>query len=293
MLGALSTAVEIGLPALVGFLYLHRCQALAASGRAPSSARQLCFAAGIAVWVAATLTPLAKLAEELVSAHMVQHLLLTDLAAVLIVLGINGAILAPVLRGLRGARWILLPLPVVALWIAGFYIWHVPILYEGALESPALHGAEHGTFLATGVGKWLLLLGPVAVAAVGMAARLGLAVLSHLSVAALGNAFMWAGTPFYSAYESTAADRGIDPIADQSIAGAIMTVEGMLLTIGLGAWLLLSWAKEDTARQELIDLAQRRGVPLSEERARRAARAGQAGQLRERIEREAGNAATR
>ncbi|HKF83718.1 MAG TPA: cytochrome c oxidase assembly protein [Solirubrobacterales bacterium] len=293
MVGALSTAVEIGLPALVGFLYLRRCQALAGSGRAPSSARQLCFAAGIAVWVAATLTPLAKLAEELVSAHMVQHLLLTDLAAVLMVLGINGAILAPVLRVLRGARWILLPLPVVALWIAGFYIWHVPILYEGALESPALHGAEHGTFLATGVGKWLLLLGPAAVAAVGMAARLGLAVLSHLSVAALGNAFMWAGTPFYSAYESTAADRGIDPIADQSIAGAIMTVEGMLLTIGLGAWLLLSWAKEDTARQGLIDLAERRGVPLSEERARRAARAGHAGQLRERIEREAGNAATR
>jgi len=51
---------------------------------------------------------------------------------------------------------------------------------------------------------------------------------------------------------------------------------------------LLSWAKEDTARQELIALAERRGVPLSEERERRAARAGQTGQLRERIEREAG-----
>jgi putative membrane protein len=291
LVGALSTAVEIGLPALVGFLYLRRCQTLAASGRAPSSARQLCFAAGIAVWVAATLTPLAKLAEELVSAHMVQHLLLTDLAAVLLVLGINGAVLAPVLRGLRGARWILLPLPVVALWIAGFYIWHVPILYEGALESPALHGAEHGTFLATGVGKWLLLLGPAAVAAVGMAARLGLAVLSHLSVAALGNAFMWSGSVFYPAYEVTANERGVDPIADQSIAGAIMTVEGMMLTIGLGAWLLLRWAKEDTARQDLLDLAERRGVPLSEERARRAAAAGQAEQLRERIEREANNAA--
>jgi putative membrane protein len=286
MVGFLSTAVEVGLPALVGFLYFRRCQSLAASGRAPSSARQLSFAAGIMVWVLATLTPLAKLAEELVSAHMVQHLLLTDLAAVLLVLGINGAVLAPILRGLRGMRWILLPLPVLLLWIAGFYIWHLPVLYEGALESAPLHGAEHGTFLATGIGKWLLLLGPAAVAAVGIAARIGLAVLSHVSVAALGNAFMWSGSVFYPAYEQTASERGIDPIADQSVAGAIMTVEGMLLTIGLGAWLLLRWAKEDTARQELIDLAERQGVPLSEERARRAAAAGQADQLRERIERE-------
>lgn len=243
------------------------------------------------MWVAATLTPLAKLAEELVSAHMVQHLLLTDLAAVLLVLGITGPVLAPILRGLRGMRWLLLPLPVVALWIAGFYIWHLPPLYEGALESPALHGAEHGTFLATGIGKWLLLLGPAAVAAVGVVARLGLAIVSHLSVAVLGNAFMWSGSVFYPAYEQTARARGIDPIADQSVAGAIMTVEGMLLTIGLGAWLLLRWAREDTARQDLLDLAERRGVALSEERARRAAAAGQAAQLRERIEREASNAA--
>ncbi len=175
--------------------------------------------------------------------------------------------------------------------IGGFYIWHLPVLYEGALESPALHGAEHGTFPATGIGKWLLLLGPAAVAAVGITARIGLAVLSHLSVAALGKAFMWSGSVFYPAYGKTANARGTSPIADQSVAGAIMTVEGMLLTIGLGAWLLLRWAKEDTARQDLLDLAERRGVSLSEERARRAAAAGQADQLRERIEREAGHAA--
>lgn len=291
MLGVLSTAMEIGLPALVSFLYWRRCQTLAATDREPSAARQFSFAAGIFVWVLSTLTPLARLAEELVSAHMVQHLLLTDLAAVLIVLGINGAVLAPVLRALHPIRWVLAPLSVVVLWIAGFYVWHLPVLYEGALESPLMHGAEHGTFLVTGIGKWLLLLGPAAVAAVGIAARIGLAVVSHLSVAALGNAFMWAGTPFYPAYESTALDRGISPLTDQSIAGAIMTVEGMFFTLGLGAWLLLRWAKEDTARQDLLDLAERHGVPLTDERARRAAAAGEVELLRSRIERQAGAAA--
>lgn len=281
------TALEIALPALVALLYWRRCQPLAPSGRAPSTARQLSFAAGISVWVFSTLTPLAALAEELVSAHMVQHLLLTDLAAVLLVLGLNGAVLAPVLRALHPVRWLLLPLSILVLWIVGFYVWHLPVLYEGALESSALHGAEHGTFLITGIGKWLLLLGPAAVAAVGIAARIGLAVVSHLSVAVLGNAFMWAGTPFYPAYEASATERGVSPLVDQSIAGAIMTVEGMFLTLGLGAWLLLRWAKEDSARQDLLDLANRRGVPLSEERAHRAAAAGAADRLRERIESEA------
>lgn len=293
MVNVVSTAFEIALPALVAALYWRRCQTLTPSGRAPSTARQLSFAAGIAVWVFSTLTPLAKLAEELVTAHMVQHLLLTDLAAVLIVIGVNGAVLAPVLRVLHPVRWLLAPLAVVVLWIFGFYVWHLPALYEGALESPPLHGAEHGTFLVTGIGKWLLLLGPAAVAAVGIAARIGLAVVSHLSVAGLGNIFMWAGTPFYPAYEATAIERGISPVTDQSIAGAIMTVEGMFLTIGLGAWLLLRWAREDTARQDLLDYAEQRGVPLSEERARRAAAAGEIDRLRARIEREAGHAAAR
>lgn len=287
MLDTISTALEIALPALLALLYWRRCQTLAPSGREPSVARQLSFAAGIGVWVLSTLTPLAALAEELVSAHMVQHLLLTDVAAVLLVLGVNGAVLAPVLRALHPVRWLLAPLSVVLIWIIGFYVWHLPVLYEGALENSVLHGAEHGTFLVTGIGKWLLLLGPAAVAAVGIAARIGLAVVSHLSIAVLGNAFMWAGTTFYPAYEATAIERGISPLTDQSIAGAIMTVEGMFLTLGLGAWLLLRWAKEDTARQDLLDLAQRHGVPLSEERARRAAAAGEADRLRERIEREA------
>jgi hypothetical protein len=75
------------------------------------------------------------------------------------------------------------------------------------------------------------------------------------------------GTPFYPAYETTALERGVSPVTDQSIAGAIMTVEGMFLTLGLGAWLLLRWAKEDTARQDLLDFAERHGVALSEERA--------------------------
>lgn len=292
MFDPLFTAAEVLLPALVAWLYLRRCRTLQSVGRAPSAARQLTFAAGILVWAAVTLTPLARLAEELVSAHMVQHLLLTDLAAVLMVLGLTGPVLAPVLRRMKRLRWLLLPIPALALWIVGFYGWHLPPLYEGALDSAAIHGAEHGTFLVTGIGKWMLLVGPAVVAA-GFAIRLGVAVVGHLSVAALGNVFMWSGTAFYPAYAQSAQDLGVSPLTDQSVAGAIMTVEGMVLTLGLGAWLLLRWASEETERQELLELAERRGRPLAEERARRAVAGGYADRLRSELTEEGKGATAR
>ena len=86
----------------------------------------------------------------------------------------------------------------------------------------------------------------------------------------LGNIFMWSNTAFYPAYAPGQAEFGIDPIADQSTAGVLMTVEGGLVTLGVLAWLFLKWAQQDTERQALIELAEERGVPLSEGRAERA-----------------------
>ena len=62
-----------------------------------------------------------------------------------------------------------------------------------------------------------------------------------------------------------------------------MTIEGGLVTLGVLAWLFLRWAQQDTERQELLDLAEDRGVDLSDARAERAVRAGQGGRLAERI----------
>ena len=288
MLGVLSTAMEIGLPALVSFLYWRRCQTLAATDREPSAARQFSFAAGIFVWVLSTLTPLARLAEELVSAHMVQHLLLTDLAAVLIVLGINGAVLAPVLRALHPIRWVLAPLSVVVLWIAGFYVWHLPVLYEGALESPLMHGAEHGTFLVTGIGKWLLLLGrrrsPPLVSPPGSASPSSPTSRSPRSATPSCGRGRLSIRP-----TNRLRWIAVSPLTDQSIAGAIMTVEGVFFTLGLGAGCCFAGPRR-TPPAKTSSTWPVSGVPLTDERARPAAAAGEVELLRSRIERQAGAA---
>ena len=78
---------------------------------------------------------------------------------------------------------------------------------------------------------------------------------------------------------------GISPGADQNAAGAIMMIEGSLLTIGLFGWLFARAAREGEERQALLDLAQARGIELSDARAARAVAAGRGAELRRRIER--------
>src|ERR1700738_2235131 len=99
-LGA-STLIEAALQlaplALIGMLYARRVHALAAAGHATAPWRQASFYAGLAVILAA-LAGLGSPSDELLYAHMIEHLLLGDIAALLIVLGLTGPVLAPVLR---------------------------------------------------------------------------------------------------------------------------------------------------------------------------------------------------
>jgi len=101
--------------------------------------------------------------------------------------------------------------------------------------------------------------------------------------AALGNVFMWSGTVLYPEYAAGEAFWGIAPLTDQGTAGVIMMLESTLLTFATLAWLFLRWAEEDTRRQQLIELAEARGVPLDDARARRAVSAGEADRLEKRL----------
>src|SRR6202012_605712 len=111
--------------------------------------------------------------------------------------------------------------------------------------------------------------------------------------AALGNIFLWSGTVFYSYYLHGDAAYNISPLADQSIAGAIMMVEESILTLGLFCWLFLRAAKEGEERQNLLDYAQANGLELRERRAARAVAAGRGAELQRRLESRTGPGAER
>src|ERR671927_164657 len=84
-------------PLIAALLYAKRASTLAARGRPVPAWRQACFASGLLVIGAAIFSPLGHLSEELVLAHMVEHLLIGDIAALLLVLGLTGPLLQPLL----------------------------------------------------------------------------------------------------------------------------------------------------------------------------------------------------
>jgi putative membrane protein len=266
--------------------YVTRARTLAARERPVPAWRQACFAGGLGLILVALASPVGHIAEELVVAHMVEHLMIGDLAALLIVLGLTGPLLQPLLAN-RWLGWLRVfghPLVALPLWAADLYVWHVPALYQAALASEPLHALQHACFLGFGIAMWMALLGPLPKPAwFGNGARLIYVVAVRLGGAALANVLIWAGTPLYPDYAGGDAFWGISPLADQGAAGVVMMIEGGLVTLGLFAWIFFRAAREGEERQRLIDLAAERGVALEEGRAARAAAAGQGARLEERL----------
>ena len=252
-----SLALQLAPVALIGFLYGRRALRLGRRGTPVPTLRRLSFALGLVLYLAAVSPPLERLGEErLFSAHMLQHVVLGDLAALFLVLGLTGPMLRPVLALPVVGRLRVLAHPLVALplWAANLYLWHLPVLYEGALRHDALHALEHACFLGFGMLMWAAVVEVVPGPAwFGTGWKLAYVVVVRLLETVLGNIFFWSGEPVYDTYARADRIWGISPLADQGYAGGIMMVEGSLVTIAALAWLFLRLAKEGELRQELLE----------------------------------------
>jgi cytochrome c oxidase assembly factor CtaG len=286
-----TAVIQIGPLVLMGLMYAQRVRTLAYDGRSVPGWRQGCFYGGFVV-IAAALTSLGKASQELLWVHMIEHLLLGDIAALLIVLGLTGPLIAPILTFKIGSlrpfdRLRALSHPAIAfpLWAIDLYAWHVPVFYEAALRHAGVHALEHAMFLGFGINMWMCLFGPLPTPEwFGNLGKLIYILAVRLTGTVLGNVFLWSGTIFYPFYLHGDAVHHISPLADQNIAGAIMMVEESILTLGLFCWLFLRAARESEERQNLLDFARANGLELSEARAARAVSAGRGAELRHRLE---------
>src|SRR5689334_16858829 len=276
------------LPATIaGVLYALRAHALRRTPRAVPAVRQATFYGGLGL-IVVTLTMTGRLSDELFAAHMAEHLLIGDVGALLLVLGLTAPVLAPILRikALDRLRVIAHPLVAFPLWAINLYLWHAPALHEAAVRHAGVHALQHMSFVFFGANMWMALLGPLPKPTwFGNLAKLVYVIAVRFTGAVLGNVFVFGGHVFYDVYAAGERAHGISPGADQNAAGAIMMIEGSLLTLALFGWLFMRTAREGEERQELLDLAAARGVELSDARAARAVAAGRGAELRERIER--------
>jgi len=280
---------QLGPLAVIGLLYSRRAHVIARQGRAVPGWRQACFYGGC-IAIGAALTALGNGSQELLTIHMIEHLMLGDVAALLIVLGLTGPLIAPILRIGFFDRLRILAHPLIAfpLWAVDLYVWHVPVFYEAALRYEGVHALEHAMFLGFGVNMWMCLFGPLPMPRwFGNLAKLGYIVAVRLTGTVLGNIFLWSGSVFYPFYAHGESVWHVSPIADQNIAGAVMMVEESILTLCLFCWLFLRSAKQGEERQDLLDFARSSGLELTEERATRAVSAGRGAELRRRLEHQA------
>jgi putative membrane protein len=273
-------------PAVAAWAYWRRARTLSERGTPVATWRQACWYGGLALIAVTLSSPIAIISDELFAVHMVEHLLIADLGALLLVLGLTGPLLAPMLR-IRELRWLrVLGHPAVALplWAIDFYVWHLPLLYQGAIANDWVHALQHMLFLTCGIAMWMALLGPLPKPAwFGNVARLAYIVLVRLIESVLANVLLWSGTVLYPRYAAGERKWHVTALNDQSVAGAIMMIEGSVLTIALFGWLFLRAARESEERDELRELAAASGVDLDERRAARAVAAGRGHALRERI----------
>jgi len=266
--------LQLGLVVAAGVAYAARAATLRARGRPLPRRRRVCFGAGIALVVLAFASPLDAVGEErLFSMHMLQHLLLGDLAPLLVVLGLDGPVLRPLLavRPIRSLRLVAHPLAALPLWAANLALWHLPALYDAALAHAPLHALQHALFFGCGVLVWAALLEPLPGPRwFGAGAKVGfLAVMWFVSLG-LSQVLLWSHGAFYRPYVEAPRTWGVSPLADQRLGGGLMLLEGSLIMLGVLVWLLLRWFAENEARQRLLDAGADPGT------AARAARYGRA-----------------
>ncbi|HXV52375.1 MAG TPA: cytochrome c oxidase assembly protein [Solirubrobacterales bacterium] len=271
---------------VVAGAYAKRAHTLAVRGAPVSVWRQLSFGFGIVLLLGADVPPLSTVAEELVVAHMVQHLMIGDLAGLFVALGLTGPILQPLLAR-RPFSWLRVlgnPLVALPLWALNLYLWHLSALYQGVLTSPVLHLAQHACFFTFGLAMWLPLVGPLPKPSwFGDGAMLIYIVVVRFLEAVLANVLIWSGNVLYPDYAPGEAKWEIGALADQGAAGNVMMIWTGTVTLGLFTWLFFRAANRSAEKQELLDLADAHGFDLDPSRAARAVAAGQGERLRERI----------
>ncbi|MEZ5101369.1 MAG: cytochrome c oxidase assembly protein [Thermoleophilia bacterium] len=214
------------------------------------------FLAGMALLVLPVVSPLDAAGEEyLLSAHMLQHVLIGDAAPALLVVAIRGplsvfllppVVLRPLAR-LRPVRTffgeLLTPRVAFTFWAATFAIWHVPDMYDAVLTNRLLHDLEHTMFVVAGLLVWTQLIDPMRHGRLRRSAKIGAAVGLFAMGNVLADVLLFARSAIYPAY--AAQDErlfGFSPINDQQFAGGVMMIE-QALTLGL--FLMLFFLNEE------------------------------------------------
>lgn len=259
-------------------LYLRALRILGSRGVAVPRWQVAAWHAGIVLQAIGLLSPVDWLADDGLSFHMLQHLLIADLAAPLLLAGMRNPVLAfllprsvlvPLARN-QPLRWLfrtlrqpLVALPVYALVLYG---WHFSFAFEAAVRDPLVHAAQHTSFVGIGILVWWSALEPKRRRLRGELWKIGHILAARFLGMFLGMSFVLIRSPIYTdVYGSGERALGLSPIGDQQLAGGMMVIlDIFIMVFALGFFFLRAGQEND--RDELRDSERRRAEREDAER---------------------------
>jgi cytochrome c oxidase assembly factor CtaG len=236
--------------------------------RASRPVRPALFLAGWTVLALSLASPLHEAGEQSFTMHMIEHELIMLVATLLLSASNAGGVLAwglprPLRTALGGgwksplqALWRRLTEPVTATAVQAILLWgwHAPPLFERALQHSGWHIAQHGCFFMSALLFWWAMLRPR-----GRSGGLGLSAaclfVTSLVGSALGALMSFSTSPWYADYAAMGVTGiGLDPVADQQLAGLVMWIPGGLVH-GLAALLLFyKWMRASEGDAHAVSL---------------------------------------
>lgn len=200
----------------------------------PGYGRLTLFLLGLVTIFVALASPVDPLGKQLLVMHMLQHVLLLDIAPILLILGLTKGILRPITRRVRAierrAGYFAHPAFAVFLYAGSMWFWHVPAMYDLALRYANIHALEHATYLLAGSLYWWYLISPIrSRMRRGGAGPIVYMATTKLLVGVLGVGLAFAPDALYPYYRHLPEYWGLTHLEDQSLAGLLMAFEQSLV----------------------------------------------------------------
>jgi putative membrane protein len=256
-------AQGIAVVALLLALYWRAVTVLGWRGYTVARSQQALWYAGVFLIALALLGPPDALSDDLLSAHLGQHLLLADIAAPLLLAGIRTPVLVfmlprPLLVGFARTRWLrslfrtlLKPLVAVPIWVLVLYAWHFRFAFEAALEHPFVHALQHWSFFVTSILAWWAVVDPKHRRIGGELWKAGHLIGMRVAGMFLGMAFILMRTQAYPWYGDRAHEHGLSVLRDQQYGGGLMfLVDLLVMFFALGFFFWRAAADNDRRETE-------------------------------------------
>lgn len=236
--------VIISLIALSAGLYARAIRRLGRRGYQVPRVQMLCWWVGLGLLAIGLLGPLASLSDELLSAHMAEHLLIADFSAPFLLAGIRtpvGLFMPPKpllksvarrkrLRALFG--FITKPIPAIVIYVLVLYGWHLGPAFTDATNSAPIHALQHQSFLVANLILWWPALEPNRRPMPAPLWKVGYLLGARMASVLMGAFFIVSNRAFYpNLYARTAPEHGYSALSDQQLGGDIMMVADVVMML--------------------------------------------------------------